>query len=79
MGFHRNAVQSWSGGNPSADALKKIAAYFEMSTDELLGVENKKAPTPKGEREYSDLELIEAVMQANEQQKEAIRLFLKLK
>ena len=79
MGFHRNAVQSWQSGNPSADALKKLAAYFDMTTDELLGVENKKAPTPKGERDYTDLELIEAVMQANEQQKEAIRLFLKLK
>ena len=79
MGFHRNAVQSWQSGNPSADALKKLAAYFDMSTDELLGVETKKAPTLSGEREYSDLELIDAVMRANEQQKEAIRLFLKLK
>lgn len=64
-----------------------------MSTDELLGIETKKAPTPKGERDYSDIELIESVMQANEQQKdlfrmimrasdqqqEAIRMFLKLK
>lgn len=79
MGFHRNAVQSWQSGNPSADALKKLAGYFEMSTDELLGVETKKAPTPKGERDYTDLELIEAVMQASDQQKEAIRMFLKLK
>ena len=79
MGFHRNAVQSWNNGNPSADALKKLAAYFDMSTDDLLGVETKKAPAPKGEREYSDLELIDAVMRADEQTKEAIRLFLKLK
>ena len=79
MGFHRNAVQSWSSGNPSADALKKLAGYFDMSTDGLLGVETKKAPTLSGEREYSDLELIDAVMRANDQQKEAIRLFLKLK
>ena len=79
MGFHRNAVQSWSGGNPSADALKKLAAYFDMSTDELLGVETKKAPTLKGEREYSDLDLIEAVMRADEQTKEVIRLILERK
>lgn len=78
MGFHRNAVQSWNNGNPSADALRKIAAYFDMSTDELLGVETKKTPTPQGERDYSDLELIEAVMRATDQQKEAIRMFLKL-
>ena len=79
MGFHRNAVQSWQSGNPSADALKKLAAYFDMSTDELLGVETKKAPTQKGEREYSDLDLIEAVMRADEQTKEVIRLILERK
>lgn len=79
MGFHRNAVQSWNTGNPSADALKKLAGYFEMSTDELLGMDNKKTPTPEGERDYSDLELIDAVMRADPQQKEAIRMFLKLK
>lgn len=79
MGFHRNAVQSWISGNPSADALKKLAGYFDMSTDELLGVETKKAPTPKGEREYSDLDLIEAVMRADEQTKEVIRLILERK
>ena len=79
MGFHRNAVQSWISGNPSADALKKLAGYFDMSTDELLGVENKKAPTPKGERDYSDDALIEAFNNADETTKEAIRLLLKLK
>ena len=79
MGFHRNAVQSWNSGKPSADALKKLAGYFDMSTDDLLGVETKKTPTLSGERDYTDLELIEAVMQATDQQKEAIRLFLKLK
>lgn len=79
MGFHRNAAQRWADGSPSTDALIKIAEYFGMSTDEVLGVETKKAPTPEGEREYSDLELIDAVMRANDQQKEAIRLFLKLK
>ena len=79
MGFHRNAVQRWNGGSPSTDALVKIAEYFGMTTDEVLGVETKKAPTPKGERDYTDLELIEAVMQATDQQKEAIRMFLKLK
>lgn len=79
MGLGRNAAQRWAEGSPSTEALIKIAEYFGITTDEVLGVETKKAPTPKGEREYSDLELIEAVMRANDQQKEAIRLFLKLK
>ena len=77
MGFHRNAVQSWQSGNPSADALKKLAAYFDMSTDELLGVETKKAPTPKGERDY--LAIMNAFDKADESTREAILLLLKLK
>lgn len=80
MGMGRNSAQSWITGSPSLETIQRIAEYFGITTDEVLGIDNKKAPTPeKGEREYSDLELIEAVMRANDQQKEAIRLFLKLK
>ena len=79
MGFHRNAAQRWADGSPSTEALVKIAEYFGISTDEVLGVENKKAPTPKGEREYSDLDLIEAVMRADERTKEVIRQILERK
>lgn len=77
MGFHRNAVQSWSRGDPSADTLRKLAEYFDMSTDELLGVENKKTPTPEGERDY--LRIMLAFDQADESTREAILLLLKLK
>ena len=77
MGFHRNAVQSWISGKPSADALKKISGYFDMSTDELLGVETKKTPTPKGERDY--LAIMNAFDQADDSTREAILLLLKLK
>jgi len=77
MGFHRNAAQSWSNGNPSADALKRLAGYFDMTTDELLGVETKKTPTPEGERDY--LKIMQAFDQADESTREAILLLLKLK
>ena len=77
MGLGRNAAQSWINGNPSAEALKKLAGYFDMSTDELLGVETKKAPTPKGERDY--LAIMNAFNEADESTREAILLLLKLK
>ena len=77
MGMGRNSAQSWHNGNPSADALKKLAAYFDMSTDELLGVETKKTPTPKGERDY--LAIMNAFDKADESTREAILLLLKLK
>lgn len=38
----------------SAETLAKIATYFKVSVDFLLGVETKKAPTQEGEREIDD-------------------------
>ena len=45
MDMHRNAVQSWVEGKPSVDSLAKLAEYFGMSTDEVLGMEQQKKPT----------------------------------
>ena len=80
IGISKPTVNRWkNGSNPTDATLVKIAEYFGTTTDELLGVETKKAPAPKGEREYSDLELIEAVMRADEQTREVIRLILERK
>lgn len=77
IGLSNAAPTSWrKGAVPKLTTLEKIADYFDVSVDYLRGVETKKAPTPKGEREYSDLDLIEAVMRADEQTKEVIRLIL---
>ena len=77
MGLHRNAAQRWADGSPSTEALIKIAEYFGITTDEVLGKETKKAPTPKGERDY--LAVMNAYAEADESTKEVIRLLLKLK
>lgn len=70
MGFHRNAAQRWGEGSPSTDAVVKIAAYFDVTTDFLLdNVENKKTPTVSGERE----ELKDRVFAALENAEPAIR------
>ncbi len=77
MGFHRNAAQRWTDGTPHSEAVKKIAEYFEVSTDDVLGVETKKTPTPEGERDY--LGVVEAFKSADESTRQAILLLLKLK
>ena len=78
MGFHRNAAQRWIDGSPSTDALIRIAEYFGITTDEVLGKEHKKTPTPeKGERAYSHSEMTEAMERADEPTLEIIRLLLK--
>lgn len=74
MGFHRNAVQCWHDGMPSADAILKISTYFDMTTDELLGVETKKQPTPISESEL-DNELIKMLVQLTPDEAEKVAAF----
>ena len=80
MGMGRNAAQSWINGDPSLETIQKMAEYFEITTDEVLGVETKKTASPEGSgATYSDRELFEAIKQADKQTKEAILLLLKRK
>ena len=55
-GISKSLVTKWKTNCvdvPSADILKKLAAYFDVSVSELL-CENEKAPTVTGERSVSD-------------------------
>ena len=95
MGISKTSVNRWKNGSYPTDAtMQKIANYFGITVEELSrskitentalldGVAGKKeTPTPNNgsEREYSDQELTEAFMRADEATREAIRLLLKLK
>lgn len=37
LGFSRNSLYAWKRSNPSTDKLKKVADYFNVSTDYILG------------------------------------------
>ena len=57
LGFSRSTMTDLKSGRKkslSSDYLSKIAAYFDVSVDYLLGQETKKAPTPGGERHVTD-------------------------
>lgn len=55
MGLNRAAVGKWkSGAIPTGTTLAKMADYFGVTTDYLLGAGQEKAPTQKGEREVGD-------------------------
>lgn len=63
IGFNRASVTVWknSGKAPKQELLMKIADYFNVTTDYLLGIEEDKTPvlTKKDERDISkDLEAI---------------------
>ncbi|BAM46315.1 helix-turn-helix domain-containing protein [Amphibacillus xylanus] len=37
VGFGRNSLYSWKKNNPSSEKLEKVADFFNVSTDYLLG------------------------------------------
>lgn len=54
VGLNRSAVAKWKkGALPGGQTVQKLADYFDVTTDYLLGTETEKAPTPEGEREVT--------------------------
>lgn len=57
IGISKSTPTTWKnrGLTPQGDTLYKIADYFGVTIDYLLGAENEKSPTPEGERLKSKL------------------------
>lgn len=55
IGLSNATPTKWkkTGATPVGETIDKIAAYFGVSTDYLLGKETAKAPTAAGERSGS--------------------------
>ena len=51
-GISASTFSDWKNGRsaPKADKLRRIAAYFEVSLDYLLGMESEPAPSPAKEK-----------------------------
>lgn len=59
-GLSKSTVTKWKttpNAEPTGAAIKKLTEYFGITIAELMGEENKKAPTVSGERAMSDEEL----------------------
>ena len=80
MQMNRNAAQPWSRGMPGADALQKIAEYFGVSMDSLLGREQKNPATETGNGMISKekAELVKRVMQMSDEELEKLNLLLQI-
>ena len=79
MEMNRNAAQPWSKGMPGADALEKIADYFEVSMDVLLGREQKNPVTENGNGiSKAKSELVEKVMRMSDEELERLNLLLQV-
>lgn len=79
IGLSNAAPTSWRKGSvPKLSTLEKISDYFGVSVDYLRGVDNKKTPTPEGERRISKEEFFAAYAAKDEATRAAIRLLLGL-
>ena len=56
IGLSNSITTKWkkTGATPGGDTLNRIANYFGVSTDYLLGKENQKAPAEAGKSSVSD-------------------------
>ena len=57
MGFSNATAAKWKKGSiPQGTTLQKIATYFDISVDYLLGKEEKKPPMPEGTEDMGENE-----------------------
>lgn len=77
LGFKRSAVTSWKNGAlPQVKNRKKIADYFGISVEELMGT--KKEPAGQGELDdESMVELTELMRKASPEKRKALIELLK--
>lgn len=80
LGFSRNSLYSWKKNNPSIEKLEKVADYFRVSTDFLLGREdmttNKGLPTDLDLDEILDNTMSFDGQPMTDSDREAIRAYL---
>ncbi|MFC4387484.1 helix-turn-helix domain-containing protein [Gracilibacillus marinus] len=56
LSFSRNSLYSWKKNKPSSDKLEKVADYFDVSTDYLLGRTDKKRYYDLTEKDEKDIQ-----------------------
>lgn len=67
IGLNRSAVAKWkSGGQPNGTTAAKLGDYFGVTTDYLLGKDDKKAPAETSRRHICKDDIMFALARGNE-------------
>lgn len=56
LGFSENAIYKWKTQSPKSEALQKVADYFDVSTDYLLGRTDEKRYYDLNEKDEKDIQ-----------------------
>ncbi len=76
LGFNKSAVTSWKNGSlPRVASRKKIADYFGVTVDELMGT--KKEPAGMGGLDKQMQEIVELLNSATPEQRNAVETLLR--
>ncbi|WP_420999983.1 helix-turn-helix domain-containing protein [Carnobacterium maltaromaticum] len=62
LNFGKNSLYRWKTSAPASDKLKKVADYFNVTTDYLLGRTDTPNPIPSKEPDFTVEEALESVM-----------------
>lgn len=78
LGFNKSAVTSWKNGSlPRVASRKKIADYFGITVEELMGT--KKEPAGMGELNGVKKQVVELMDDMSQEELNALFIFLKSK
>lgn len=76
LGFNKSAVTSWKNGSlPRVASRKKIADYFGITVEELMGT--KKEPAGMGGLDKQMQEIVELLSNATPEQRNAVETLLR--
>lgn len=78
LGFNRSAVTAWKNGAlPQVKNRKRIADYFGIPVEELMG--EKKEPAGKGGLDEQMQNIVELLNDATQEERDAVETLLKSK
>ena len=76
LGFNKSAVTSWKNGSlPRVASRKKIADYFAITVEELMGTKNE--PAGMGGLDKQMQEIVELLNSATPEQRNAVETLLR--